>query len=72
MCCAINSFLWNVVERSGGNFFIEGVFKMEKNDEFTQDIDEVIQDINGIKKRSAIAILNKEHLSKYELDELFA
>jgi hypothetical protein len=42
-----------------------GGFKMEESEE-------LLEEINGIKRKSAIAILNKENLSKYEMDELFA
>jgi len=37
-----------------------------------EDSEELFEDIRGIKKKSAAAILNKDNISKYEMDELFA
>lgn len=34
--------------------------------------EDLFEDIRGIKKKSVIAVLNKERISKYELDDIFA
>ncbi len=37
-----------------------------------EENEELFEELHGLKKKSMSAALNKEHLSKYELDDIFA
>lgn len=36
-----------------------------------EENEKLFEELNGLKKKSMSAALNKEHLSKYELDDIF-
>jgi hypothetical protein len=45
---------------------------MKTLDESYEDNELIHEDTIGIKKKSLLATLNREKISKYEMDELFA